>query len=164
MNRAALLAGAGGILIGGGAMVIAGGAIGIAGNTVLGRLADQYGRRLLGLLVLAVYPFLAAAAFRFESIYLIVPAWVALVFATTGANTLIRALAVELFPTESRSTAAGSLSLFETVGAALGLYLLTAFTPVGHSIALAVHHPDASSSGARKASLPRNPEAASESA
>jgi predicted MFS family arabinose efflux permease len=118
-------------------LVIAGGAIGIVGNTVIGRLADRMGRRSLGFAVLAGFPLAAIAVYSSDG-WLLAVCWIVLVFITTGGNTIVRALSTELFPTSSRSTAAGSLTLFETLGAVGGLYMITAFTPEGTSIASAV--------------------------
>ena len=119
------------------ALVIAGGALGIVGNTVAGRLADRFGRRGLGFGVLAGFPPAAIAVYSTDG-WLLAGSWIALVFVTTGGNTIIRALSAELFPTSSRSTAVGSLALFETLGAVAGLALITSLTPEGASIALAV--------------------------
>jgi MFS family permease len=118
-------------------LVIAGGALGIIGNTVVGRLADRMGRRSLGFAVLAGFPPAAIAVYSSDG-WLLAVCWIALVFITTGGNTIVRALSTELFPTSSRSTAAGSLTLFETIGAVAGLYMVTALTPEGASIASAV--------------------------
>jgi MFS family permease len=120
-------------------LVIAGGALGIVGNTVVGRLADRIGRRKLGFAVLAGFPAASIAVYSSDG-WLLAVCWIALVFITTGGNTIVRALSTELFPTSSRSTAAGSLTLFETIGAVTGLYLVTAFTPEGTSIASAVRY------------------------
>ena len=118
-------------------LVIAGGALGIVGNTVVGQLADRIGRRRLGFAVLAAFPAAAIAVYSSDG-WMLAACWIALVFITTGGNTIVRALSIELFPTSSRSTAAGSLTLFETVGAVAGLYMVTALTPQGGSIAEAV--------------------------
>jgi len=118
-------------------LVIVGGAIGIVGNTVVGRLADRIGRRRLGFAVLAGFPPAAVAVYSSDG-WLLAVCWIVLVFITTGGNTIVRALSTELFPTSSRSTAAGSLTLFETLGAVAGLYMVTALTPEGTSIAGAV--------------------------
>ena len=118
-------------------LVVVGGAIGIVGNTVMGRWADRFGRRAMTCVALAGFPFAAVAAYSTESWGLAV-SWIVLVFVTTGGNTLIRALAAELFPTSARGTATGSLTLFETLGATAGLFLVTLLTPEGESIAGAV--------------------------
>jgi MFS family permease len=113
-------------------MFVVGGAVGIVGNTVVGRFADRAGRRRAGLYVLGAFPFLALAFYQ-GSGWVLPATWTLLVFATTGGNTIVRALVTELFPTSSRSTATGSLTLFETLGAVGGLFLVYAFTPAGES-------------------------------
>jgi MFS family permease len=118
-------------------LVIVGGALGIVGNTIVGRLADRIGRRSLGFAVLAGFPVATFGVFSSDG-WKLASCWIVLVFITTGGNTIIRALSSELFPTSSRSTAVGSLSLFETIGAAVGLYMVTELTPEGASIAHAV--------------------------
>jgi MFS family permease len=118
-------------------LVILGGAIGIVGNTVIGRLADRLGRRALGFAVLASFPVAAVAVYSTDA-WLLAAWWVVLVFVTSGGNTIVRALSTELFPTSSRSTAAGSLTLFETMGAVAGLYMVTVLTPEGGSVVAAV--------------------------
>jgi MFS family permease len=118
-------------------LVVVGGGIGIVGNTVMGRWADRFGRRAMTCVALAGFPFAAVAAYSTES-WLLAASWIVLVFVTTGGNTLIRALAAELFPTSARGTATGSLTLFETLGATTGLFLVTLLTPEGESIAGAV--------------------------
>jgi len=111
-------------------MVILGGAVGIIGNTAVGRFADRIGRRLVGFAILGIFPLFAAAFYNVSAFW--VPfAWIPMVFVTTGGNTVIRALSTELFPTSSRGTAAGSLSLFETLGAATGLFCVSLMTAEG---------------------------------
>ncbi|MEE8580934.1 MAG: MFS transporter [Myxococcota bacterium] len=116
------------------AMFICGGLLGIIGNTTAGRLADRLGRRVIGFLVLALFP-LFALGFYQGSGWVLPLMWIPLVFTSTGGNTIIRAVSTELFPTSARGTATGSLSFFETVGAALGLLVVTLLTPVGESSA-----------------------------
>ena len=48
-----------------------------------------------------------------------------MVFASMAARVVVRALTNETFPTSRRGTAGGLLSLMETLGAALGLFLYT---------------------------------------
>lgn len=115
-------------------MVILGGAVGILGNTIVGRLADRFGRRVVGFLVLSLFPVVAAVVYNSDAA-LLVASWIVLVFFTTGGNTIVRALSTELFPTSSRGTATGSLTLFETVGASLGLFVVSYLTPIGASYA-----------------------------
>jgi MFS family permease len=116
------------------AMVVLGGAVGIIGNTAVGRFADRIGRRWVGFFILGIFPLFAAAFYNVPGFW--IPfIWVPMVFVTTGGNTVVRALSTELFPTSSRGTAAGSLSLFETVGAASGLAVVSLLTPDGERYA-----------------------------
>ncbi len=119
------------------AMFVIGGAFGILGNTVVGRLGDRFGRRLVGFTLFVALPILGFAFYRGSS-WVVVLSWVPLVFATTGSGVIVRAFSTELFPTEARGTAAGWLQMLETLGAATSLWLITAYTPAGTSIATAV--------------------------
>lgn len=105
------------------AMVIVGGAIGIIGNIAAGRLGDRFGRRYVGLAFLSAFPFFAFIYYNGPGWCLPV-GWIGLVFCATAGQVITRALSTELFPTSQRGTAAGWLSLVETLGAAVGLVLL----------------------------------------
>jgi len=104
-------------------MVIAAGAVGIAGNVVAGRMADRVGRRVVGFAFLAVFP-LGAWLFYNGPGWSLPILWGLLVFIMMGGNVIIRALSSELFPTSHRGTSTGVLVLMETLGAALGLFIL----------------------------------------
>jgi putative MFS transporter len=104
-------------------MVIMAGAVGVAGNVVAGRLADRVGRRMVGLVFLAVFP-PGAWLFYNGPGWSLPVLWGLLVFTMMGANVIIRALSSELFPTSHRGTSTGVLVLMETLGAALGLLIL----------------------------------------
>ena len=54
---------------------------------------------------------------------LLVVAWIGRIFMALGANVTLSAFGVELFPTSSRSTAAGMRLVFVTLGGSLGLFL-----------------------------------------
>ena len=108
------------------AMVITAGAVGLIGNVVAGRLADEIGRRRVGLGFLAVFPASAWLFFYGPSLAL-APLWAVLVFTLMGGNVILRALSTELFPTSHRGTSAGVLALMETLGAAFGMYLLGSY-------------------------------------
>ena len=54
---------------------------------------------------------------------LLVVAWIGRIFMALGANVTLSAFGVELFPTSSRSTAAGMRLVFLTLGGSLGLLL-----------------------------------------
>lgn len=106
------------------AMVILCGALGIVGNVHAGRLADRHGRRVVGMVVLGVFPLLAWLFFRGPG-WSLPATWVLLVLVTMAGNVILRAFATELFPTSQRGTSAGMMSLAETVGAGVGLLSLS---------------------------------------
>jgi MFS family permease len=114
------------------AMALMAGTIGIVGHPWTGRVADQRGRRRVGLFVLGSFPLLALAFYHGPgwSLPLI---WIPLVFTLTGGGTLMRALSTELFPTSYRGTASGWLQLFEAAGRSSGLFVLAWTTPEGAS-------------------------------
>jgi MFS family permease len=104
-------------------MVLVAGAVGVGGNVVAGRLADRVGRRRVGFAFLAIFP-LGAWLFYNGPGWSLTLLWAVLVFTMMGGNVIIRALSSELFPTSHRGTSTGVLVLMETLGAALGLFIL----------------------------------------
>ncbi len=104
-------------------MVIVGGAIGIGGNVVAGRLGDRYGRRMVGVVLLGLFPVFVTMFYRGTG-WMIPVAWVLFLFASQGGRVVLRAMATELFPTSARSSASGLYNILETSGAATGLFLL----------------------------------------
>jgi putative MFS transporter len=119
------------------ALFILGGLFGIVGNPAAGRLGDRYGRRVVGSVVLAIFPLFMYVFYHSDG-WMIPLAWIPGVFALSGGATVIRAFSTELFPTASRGTATGWLMLLETAGAALALAALTRLTPEGESVVPAV--------------------------
>lgn len=119
------------------ALFILGGLFGIIGNPAAGRLADLYGRRVVGFVVLAGFPLFMYVFYHSEG-WMIPAAWIPGVFLLSAGNTVIRAFSTELFPTASRGTATGWLMLLETAGAAVALTAVTRMTPAGESVVPAV--------------------------
>ena len=101
------------------------------GNMVSGAVSDRFGRKpvtaLMSLLLSA-----AVAIFYNATSLPLLALGLALLFMSIGSLVVLHgALAAELFPTGFRSTAAGMREAFGTVGASLGLWivsLLYAFT------------------------------------
>jgi MFS family permease len=104
------------------AMFILCGAVGIIGSPWAGRLGDTYGRRRVAAITLAIFP-LWAIAFYSGPGWLLPFCWVGMVFTSMSSSVVIRAITNETFPTSRRGTAGGVLSLMETAGASLGLFL-----------------------------------------
>jgi predicted MFS family arabinose efflux permease len=114
------------------AMAVIAGAVGIIGHPFAGRFADHRGRRRVGLLFFGSFPFLALAFYHSPG-WALPLLWIPLIFTLTGGSTIARALATELFPTSYRGTAAGWLQLVDTLGAAVGLFLVSWGTAVSAS-------------------------------
>jgi MFS family permease len=118
-------------------MLLAAGTVGILGHPFAGRFADDRGRRLVGFCFYASLPLLAFAFYTVPG-WLLPFVWVPMVFSLTGGITIGRALSTELFPTSFRGTASGFLQLVDTLGAAAGLFLISALTPPDGSAVPAV--------------------------
>ena len=95
------------------------------GNVLAGRLSDAFGRRRVGVAFLIGFPVLAWGFLNGVGPFLVV-SWTLMTLSLTGSATVSRAFATELFPTAFRGTATGGLTLMETLGAALGLVLVSA--------------------------------------
>jgi len=104
-------------------MVFFGGALGIVGNIVAGRLADRFGRRIVGFTLLGSFPFFVALFYNGPG-WAVPLAWIGFLFGSQGGRVILRALATELFPTSQRASASGLFAILETVGAATGLFVL----------------------------------------
>ena len=113
-------------------MMVVAGFIGIIGHPYAGRLGDRRGRRAVGFALFAVYPLLVYAFYHAPSGWLPL-LWVPFIFSLTGAGTIQRAIATELFPTASRGTASGWMLVCEAGGRSAGLFLVAWGTPEGSS-------------------------------
>jgi len=118
-------------------MAVVAGFVGIIGHPFAGRLADRRGRRAVGFSLFVVYPFLAYAFYHAPG-WALPLLWIPLIFALTGAGTIQRVLAAELFPTASRGTASGWMLLCEAAGRSAGLFLVAWGTPDGASNTLMI--------------------------
>ena len=104
-------------------MVILGGAVGIVGNVIAGSLGDRLGRRWVGAVCMAGFPAFVAL-FYWGPAGTVWPAWIGLVFTSSGGRMILRAFSTELFATDHRGTATGWTVLIETFWSAAGLVLL----------------------------------------
>ncbi len=105
------------------AMVFFGGLIGICGSIIAGRLADRFGRRAVGMVLLGLFPF-AVVLFYNGPGWALPLAWIGFVFGSQGSRVILRALATELFPTKHRASASGLWAILDAMGGAAGLFLL----------------------------------------
>ncbi|MDE0910849.1 MAG: MFS transporter [Myxococcota bacterium] len=105
------------------AMVFFGGGLGIAGNVVAGHLADRFGRRIVGIVLLCSVPF-SVALFYLGPGWAITFGWIGFLFGSQGGRVILRAMSAELFPTEHRASAMGLWTILDALGGATGLFLL----------------------------------------
>ncbi|MDJ0788275.1 MAG: MFS transporter [Myxococcota bacterium] len=105
------------------AMVFFGGFLGIFGNIVAGRLADRFGRRVVGITLLGSFPFFVALFYNGPG-WAVPLAWIGFLFGSQGGRVIVRALATELFPTSQRASASGLYAILEALGGAAGLFVL----------------------------------------
>ena len=96
-----------------------GGALAIVGNMVAGWGSDRWGRRRVALVFILGQVGWTLAYYSVSGPLLVV-AWIGRIFTALGANVTLSAFGVELFPTSSRSTAAGMRLLFLTLGGQSG--------------------------------------------
>lgn len=115
-------------------LILVGGLIPLWANVAAGRMGDRFGRRPVGMAVMALLPFGAISFFHVPSNQLPI-FWIILSFGSVAANVMLRAIVTESFPTSQRSTAAGWMTLTSTVGAALGLWTISWGQSLGFSLA-----------------------------
>ena len=101
-------------------LYLAGGLLGILGPIVAGRLSDGVGRRPTAIVFSTAMP-ICAIVFYHAAGAVAVAAWVPLIFALLGWETLLAAYGSELFPTSHRATAAGVRQAIGNICAAAGL-------------------------------------------
>jgi putative MFS transporter len=110
------------------AMVFFGGALGIAGNVVAGHLADHFGRRVVGIVLLGSCPF-SVSLFYLGPGWAITIGWIGFLFGSQGGRMILRAMSAEVFPTEHRASASGLWTILEALGGATGLFALYFASP-----------------------------------
>jgi MFS family permease len=116
-------------------VMMLGGVVGIVGNVAAGQWSDRFGRRpvVIGLLIVLA----AGSVMMFRSSGILIPiGWAAASFGLTGGNVLLSTLASELFPTASRSTAAGMRMTLASLGGAVGFYVEAALYDGNHADAV----------------------------
>jgi len=118
-------------------MAVVAGGVGVVGNTAMGRAADRWGRRPVGLFVFGLFPVVVTGTY-FASSQLVPLIWVPMIFLLTGGGVLMRMVTTELFPTSSRNTAMGWETLMETLGAFVGFALVGIVAGGAESIAPAI--------------------------
>ncbi len=104
-------------------MTIGAGTLGVIGNLVAGRLADRFGRRLVGFTMLATYPAFVLLYYN-SSGWLVALAFSGFVFTSSGGRMMVRAFSAELFATAERGTSTGTTIAIENSSAGLGLLAL----------------------------------------
>ena len=104
-------------------LVLGGGMLGLFGNVLGGRGSDHFGRRRVGCACLVLAPLFIASFYQGPMATLVVT-WGLGVLCTSAGEVVIRALSAELFPTSHRGSATGWLILVQSLGWALGLFLV----------------------------------------
>ncbi|HUP16968.1 MAG TPA: MFS transporter [Acidimicrobiia bacterium] len=104
-------------------VTLGGGTIGGVGFFLGGRLSDSWGRRPTTVLALIAILAGGLGIYHFEATWMLVAAIVVSSFGSFAYIPAASTHRAELFPTESRATAAASLHWIGTVGSAIGLGL-----------------------------------------
>jgi MFS transporter, putative metabolite:H+ symporter len=101
-------------------MTFVGGAFAILGNPIAGRVSDRVGRRPVAI-VCALAVGALGIAFYSANGFILPLLWVCLLFVEFGVAVTFAAFSAELFPTASRSTAAGARTFASAAGAIASL-------------------------------------------
>ena len=101
-------------------LYVFGGALGIIGNIAAGRISDRFGRRVTGPLFIAMEAIMAYQLYTIRTGAVVI-LWIGWLFCDQAGVTVANAYSTELFPTASRSAAAGALYIARFGGNALGL-------------------------------------------
>ncbi len=106
-------------------LTIIAGIVGMLGTTFGGALADRFGRKNISIIAMVLVAFGTFGMYQFTEVKVIGAAyglhlvgWFAFVVAT-------RALVTESVETEARATATGLMEIFSTIGAYLGMQILS---------------------------------------
>ncbi len=98
------------------------GGFAVVGNTFAGWLSDHIGRKRVTLGFLLGGGIFTLAYYNAPGL-LVLPAWMLMLFSLLGGNVTMAVYCSELFPTSSRSTAAGARVFMATIGESIGLAL-----------------------------------------
>jgi putative MFS transporter len=108
------------------------------GNVLSGSISDRFGRRPVTIFMSLLLSVAVALFYNGTGIATLAPGLALLFMSIGGLMVLHTALATELFPTALRSTAAGVREAVGTVGASMGLWVLSLlFSATGsHSVSI----------------------------
>jgi putative MFS transporter len=104
-------------------LVIIGGVVAILGTTTAGTLSDRFGRRAVLSAAIVIFALCFGTFYGLASGPVIVPLWIAGIFAFLMCDVLIGALSAELFPTSHRSLASAVRYFFWIIAGSFSLYL-----------------------------------------
>ena len=104
-------------------LVLGAGSLGVLGNVLGGRGSDRWGRRRVGFFAWLFVP-VFVALFYHGPWWTLAVAWGFGVLCGSAGEIVMRAIATELFDTSHRATAAGWLIFVQTIGWAIGLFVV----------------------------------------